>query len=65
MQLDYTTGMILMDREERIRLVKFCRYARAYLEGLDESEIEISDLTSMTPEELQREADWLDDMLDK
>lgn len=54
-----------MDRKERVRLVKFCRWARAELEGLDESEIEISDLTSMTPEELKREADWLDDMLDK
>lgn len=66
MQLDYTTKVkTYMDRKERVRLVKFCRWARAELEGVDESEIEISDLTSMKPEELQREADWLDQLLDK
>ncbi len=54
-----------MDRQERVKLVKFCRWARAELEGVPESEIEISDLTSMSPEDLKHEADWLDEMLDK
>lgn len=52
----------------RAELIKFCTESRAYLEGIKNAEdIELmrEDFAGMTDEELEREADWLDDMLGK
>lgn len=54
-----------MTKEKREELVKFCVWATAYLHDVDESIVEESKFTKMSDDELQREADWLDNMLDK
>lgn len=54
-----------MTHDERDELFRFCIYARADIEGIDESEIDSAVFGNMTDAELEREADWLDDMMGK
>ena len=54
-----------MTKEERKKLVKFCVWATAYLHDVDESIVNESRFTEMNDDELLREADWLDNMLNK
>lgn len=50
---------------DRDQLIKFCIEATAFLHGIHEDEIDGTEFVNMTDEELEREADWLDDMLGK
>lgn len=52
----------MINRDE---LVKFCVWATAYLHGMHEDEIDETEFMNMTDEQLEIEADWLDDMLGK
>lgn len=58
-----------MTKDERIILVNFCAFTRAYVEGLETDEVVVADLRTkyeaLSDTELERESDWLDDISNK
>jgi hypothetical protein len=54
-----------MTDEQRRDLVKFCVLATADLNGVEIVDVEPDKFLNMSDDELQREADWLDNLLDK
>lgn len=54
-----------MSTEERESLVSFCVVATAALHGILPMEIDPKPFEDLSDEELMRESDWLDEMLDK
>lgn len=54
-----------MDNDKREQLIRFCIKATALLNGVQEELVSKTEFIIMNDDELQREADWLDDMLDK
>jgi len=54
-----------MNEKERNELVKFCIMAKAELEGIKCMDVDSDKFINMTDEELEEEADWLDNLLGK
>jgi hypothetical protein len=54
---------IVMSQEERQKLIDFCFRARAELEGIELVEEHRAEFENMSDEKLEKEADWLNDML--
>lgn len=54
-----------MSNDKREQLIRFCVAATAELNGVKESFVSKTEFIVMSDEELEREADWLDDMLGK
>lgn len=54
-----------MTNEKRRDLVLFCVYATAYLNDVPIEEVEPDKFLNMTDKQLEKEADWLDSILDK
>ena len=52
-----------MTAKERADLIKFCVSAEAELNGVSEEEVDHSDFEKMTDEELDKESDWLWELL--
>lgn len=50
---------------KRRDLIKFCVLAMAELDGVEITDVEPDEFMNMSDEELQKEADWLNDLLDK
>jgi hypothetical protein len=55
----------VMTNEQRRDLIKFCVLAMADLHGVEITDVEPDEFMNMSDEELQKEADWLNDLLDK
>lgn len=54
-----------MSSEEREKLIRFCVWATAELNGVEEEIVDPNEFLKMSDEELIKEADWLDDVLGK
>lgn len=54
-----------MTKEERINLIDFCVTATAELNGIFVWEVDRSPYEAMDDATLEKEADWLDDILGK
>ena len=54
-----------MTNEERRDLVLFCVHALAYLNDVSIEDVEPDEFLNMTDEQLEKEADWLDNLLNK
>ena len=54
-----------MTSEERKDLVSFCVHAIAYLNDVSIEDVEPNKFLNMTDEQLEKEADWLDNLLNK
>lgn len=54
-----------MNNDKREQLIRFCIKATAELHGVPNESVSKPEFIVMSDEELQREADWLDGLLDK
>lgn len=54
-----------MSEERRAFLIVFCVGARAWLEDVPIDDIDKNVYTKLSDDELERESDWLDDLLGK
>ncbi|WP_257064261.1 hypothetical protein [Priestia megaterium] len=52
-----------MSQKERQELIDFCFRARAELEGIELVEEHRAEFENMSDEKLEKEADWLNEML--
>lgn len=58
-----TERRIRMSEKERQELIDFCFRARAELEGIELVEEHRTEFENMSDEKLEKEADWLNEML--